>query len=154
MPQTSQVELSQAEIEEAEERAMPRAAVVFETIRREGEGELSRTISALTFLGHLGRALDGLLALHDERVRGVSADTPWRPLVASFGYTVGFLIAILGRQQLLPRTRSPDPGAAAPVRLLWSVVRLWAIVIAGNLGVRSVRDAFSCVRSMPAGSSR
>jgi hypothetical protein len=49
MAQTSQVELSQAEIEEAEERAMPRAAVVFETIRRAGEGELSRTISALTF---------------------------------------------------------------------------------------------------------
>ena len=49
MPETAtQVELSQEEIREAEERAMPRAAVVFETIRREGEGELNRTISALT----------------------------------------------------------------------------------------------------------
>jgi hypothetical protein len=50
MPQTAtQVELSEEEIKEAEERAMPRAAVVFETIRREGEGELNRTISVLAF---------------------------------------------------------------------------------------------------------
>jgi hypothetical protein len=41
------VELSDEVVKEAEERAMPRAAVVFETIRREGEGELNRTLPAL-----------------------------------------------------------------------------------------------------------
>src|ERR1019366_5808534 len=95
MAQTSQVELSQAEIEEAEERAMPRAAVVFETIRRAGEGELSRTISALTFSAISAGFSMGVLALHDERVRGVSA-----------GYA-----ATVHREHA-----HPDPGAAAPVR--------------------------------------
>ena len=27
-------------------------------------------------------------------------DAPWRPLVQSWGYTVGFLVVILARQQL------------------------------------------------------
>ena len=27
-------------------------------------------------------------------------DTSWRPLVANLGYTLGFLIVVLGRQQL------------------------------------------------------
>jgi formate/nitrite transporter FocA (FNT family) len=63
-------------------------------------------------------------------------DTPWRPLVASFGYTVGFLIAILGRQQLFTE------NTLSPILVLlhrfdgptfWSLVRLWAIVIARSL---------------------
>jgi hypothetical protein len=37
MAQTArQIELTEEEIKETEERALPRAAVVFETIRREG----------------------------------------------------------------------------------------------------------------------
>jgi formate/nitrite transporter FocA (FNT family) len=110
MPQTTtQVELSDEEIQEAEKRAMPRAAVVFETFRRGGEGELNRTISALTF-------------------SAVSAGL-------SMGFSL-FTIAILGRQQLFTE------NTLTPVLVLlhrfdgptlWSVVRLWAIVIAGNL---------------------
>jgi formate/nitrite transporter FocA (FNT family) len=30
-------------------------------------------------------------------------DQPWRPLVAKFGYSAGFLIVILGRQQLFTK---------------------------------------------------
>src|SRR5450755_4379964 len=136
MPQTSQVELSQAEIEEAEERAMPRAAVVFETIRREGEGELSRTISALAFSAISAGLSMGFSLFTMSVFEAYLPDTPWRPLVASFGYTVGFLIAILGRRQLFTE------NTLTPILVLlhrfdgptlWSVVRLWAIVIAGNL---------------------
>ncbi|MEJ7664843.1 MAG: hypothetical protein WKG07_37690 [Hymenobacter sp.] len=34
-------------------------------------------------------------------------DETWRPLVAKLGYSLGFLIVILGRQQLLLKIRSP-----------------------------------------------
>jgi formate/nitrite transporter FocA (FNT family) len=33
-------------------------------------------------------------------------DAPWRPLISRLGYCVGFLIVILGRQQLFTKTPS------------------------------------------------
>jgi formate-nitrite transporter family protein len=84
MPQTSQVELSQEEIEEAEERSMPRAAVVFETIRREGEGELSRTISALTFSAISAGLSMGFSLFTMSVFEAYLPDTPWRPLPTSW----------------------------------------------------------------------
>jgi formate/nitrite transporter FocA (FNT family) len=63
-------------------------------------------------------------------------DTPWRPLISKAGYCVGFLIVILGRQQLftentltviLPLLLRKD--AATFVRVL----RLWATVLSANL---------------------
>ena len=60
----------------------------------------------------------------------------WRVLVTSLGYTIGFLIVILGRQQLftestitavLPVLKDPTPDN------LWQMARLWAIVLAANL---------------------
>lgn len=131
-----QVELSEEEIREAEERAMPRAAIVFETIRREGEGELSRTTSALMFSAlsaglSMGSSLFGMSIF-----TAYLPDAPWRPLVASFGYTLGFLIAILGRQQLFTEnTLTPILVLLNEFKLetLGKVARLWAIVLVGNL---------------------
>jgi len=136
MTQTAQVELSQEEIKEAEERAMPRAAVVFETIRREGEGELGRTSSALTFSAISAGLSMGLSLFSMAVFTAYLPPTPWRPLIASFGYTIGFLVAILGRQQLFTE------NTLTPILVLLNdfklstfirVVRLWAIVIGGNL---------------------
>jgi formate/nitrite transporter FocA (FNT family) len=61
---------------------------------------------------------------------------PWSPLFDNFGYSLGFLIVVLGRQQLftentltviLPMLAHPD------LRTLWRIVRLWTIVLACNL---------------------
>jgi formate/nitrite transporter FocA (FNT family) len=63
-------------------------------------------------------------------------DTPWRPLVASLGYTVGFLLAVLGRQQLFTEnTLTPILVLlnSFDMRTFGRVVRLWIIVIVGNL---------------------
>src|SRR5262245_63526171 len=63
-------------------------------------------------------------------------DQPWRPLVSKLGYSVGFLIVILGRQQLftentltpiLPLLREKT------LRSLLSVLRLWCTVLGANL---------------------
>lgn len=63
-------------------------------------------------------------------------DTPWRHLVTSLGYPVGFLAVILGRQQLFTEnTLTPvlpllaAPGLAIAAKLL----RLWTVVLASNL---------------------
>ncbi len=136
MTQTAQVELSEDEVKEAEERAMPRAAVVFETIRREGEGELNRTLTALTFSAISAGLSMGFSLFTMSVFTAYLPDSPWRPLVASFGYTIGFLIAILGRQQLFTEnTLTPILVLLHrfDARTFLSVARLWAIVIAGNM---------------------
>jgi formate/nitrite transporter FocA (FNT family) len=63
-------------------------------------------------------------------------DQPWRPLISRLGYCMGFLIVILGRQQLftentltvvLPLLVRKD--AATLLRML----RLWIVVLCSNL---------------------
>jgi formate/nitrite transporter FocA (FNT family) len=63
-------------------------------------------------------------------------DTTWAPLISNFGYTLGFLIVILGRMQLFTEnTITPvlslflDPS----LRNLGRLGRLWGIVLAANL---------------------
>ncbi len=115
---------------------MPRAAVVFETIRREGEGELARTFSALGFSALSAGLSMGFSLFTMSVLTAYLPDKPWRVLVAGIGYSVGFLVAILGRQQLFTE------NTLTPILVLlnrfdaptfWRVVRLWVIVIAGNV---------------------
>jgi formate/nitrite transporter FocA (FNT family) len=70
-------------------------------------------------------------------LRSLLPGAPWRPLIENLGYTVGFLIVILGRQQLftentltviLPLLDAPDKRM-----VLLKVARLWAIVLLANL---------------------
>lgn len=62
---------------------------------------------------------------------------PWRGLIINFGYTFGFLIVVLGRQQLftentltaiLPVLDDPDTW-----KKLGQMLRLWSIVLFCNL---------------------
>jgi formate-nitrite transporter family protein len=71
----------------------------------------------------------GLLSAH-------LPDVPWNPLVSKFGYSIGFLIVVLGRQQLftentltpiIPLLQRRDAAT------LWQVLRLWTVVLATNL---------------------
>ena len=63
-------------------------------------------------------------------------DAPWQPLLTSFGYCVGFIMAVLSRQQLFTESTIT---AVLPVvaEFTWknigSMARLWAIVLAANL---------------------
>ncbi len=60
-------------------------------------------------------------------------DASWRPLVASLGYSVGFLIVVLARQQLFTETTIT---AVLPVMAdlhVRNVLRMWTIVWAANI---------------------
>jgi formate/nitrite transporter FocA (FNT family) len=129
-------DLRDREHEEVEARGAPRPLVVYEVIRREGEDELRRTVSALAWSGLAAGLSMGFSLVAMGLLRSRLPDAPWRPLVVNLGYSVGFLIVILGRQQLftentltpiLPLLNKPS-GAT-----LWRVARLWAIVLATNL---------------------
>ncbi len=132
----SAVELSESEKHMARERTALRAAVIHEAIRAEGEGELSRPPIALAWSGLAAGLSMGFSLVATGLLRGHLPDRPWRPLITGLGYSVGFLATILGRQQLytentltviLPLLTRRD------ARTFVQVLRLWSIVLAGNL---------------------
>ena len=126
----------QDEQKEVEARQRPRSAVIFETIRREGEDEYERASSSLFFSALAAGGSMTFSMITMGVIQAHLADTPWRELVASFGYTIGFLIVILGRQQLFTEnTLTPLlPLFYDPKRWRYQqLARLWGLILAGNL---------------------
>jgi formate/nitrite transporter FocA (FNT family) len=131
-------QLDQREQEAVEKRLAPRAAVLFEAIRLEGASELERPVAALAFSGLAAGLSMGfsLVAMALLRV-AAPAGAPWRSLFENLGYTVGFLIVILGRQQLFTENTVtailPLLDSKNRLHTLVKVARLWAVVLATNL---------------------
>src|SRR5579875_1192497 len=93
-------ELTEKQKEEAEERTSVSAVVVHETIRQDGEEELNRPISALAWSGLAAGMSMGFSLVAQALFLSYLPDKPWRNLIVRLGYPLGFLIVIVGRQQL------------------------------------------------------
>src|SRR3954464_12154997 len=122
--------------QETQERSSPTGAVVYAAIRKEGDDELQRATAALAWSGLAAGLSMGFSFAAEAMLRAALPDAPWRPLITKLGYSIGFLIVVLGRQQLftentltvvLPVLRRPDS------LMMRNVARLWAIVLAANL---------------------
>jgi formate/nitrite transporter FocA (FNT family) len=112
------------------------AKTTYEVIRREGLRELERSTGALAWSGLAAGLSMGFSFLVQGLIQSRLPDAPWRPLVATFGYTVGFVIVILGSQQLFTEnTLMPIVPLLAKrtMERLWNVLRLWAAVLVTNL---------------------
>jgi formate-nitrite transporter family protein len=125
-----------AEETEAEERSAPTGRVVYKAILGEGEEELARSSSALFWSGLAAGLSMGCSMFGEALLMAHLPDAPWRPLVAKFGYCLGFLFVVLGRQQLftentltpiLPLLQHRDRKTLA------NVARLWSVVLVANL---------------------
>src|ERR1051326_6196389 len=99
-PELVTPELTDREKEEAAQRTSVKANVLHEAIRLDGDTELDRSASALATSGFAAGLSMGFSLIAEGLLRRYLPDTPWRPLVAKFGYSFGFLIVILARQQL------------------------------------------------------
>lgn len=124
------------EKEEIQNLAAPGAIIVHEVVRREGEDELRRTNSMLFWSGLAAGLSMGFSFVAEALLTVHLPDAIWRPLLVSLGYSVGYLIVILGRQQLftentltviLPLLMRRDR------RTFLAVARLWSIVLAANI---------------------
>jgi formate/nitrite transporter FocA (FNT family) len=139
--QGTTVDLSPRERREAGRRSGLRAAVVFESVRREGELELQRTPAALAFSGFAAGLSMGMTLIAAGVIRAALPDTPWRVLLENVGYTVGFLVVILGRQQFFTENTVtviiPLLDAFTPQKL-WAVARLWLVVLLANIAGAAV----------------
>lgn len=128
--------LSEEESQEVEERLSLRAAVLYEIIRVEGEGELSRSFAALWWSGLAAGLSIGLSLVSEALLATHLPETSWKPLIENMGYGVGFIVVIMARQQLFTENTLT---AVLPVivrrRMKWLLImlRLWIIVLFANL---------------------
>lgn len=129
-------QLTQNQRQEAEDRTSVTALVVHEAIRRDGDEELRRPISALAWSGLAAGMSMGFSFVAEGVLNSYLPDADWRPLITNLGYPLGFLIAIIARQQLFTEntlTAIIPLLAKRNLTTLASVLRLWAVVLTANL---------------------
>ena len=135
--QASHIEgISPHEIEEIEDLSSPRAPIIYEIVRRMGEEELERPMVSLWWSGVAAGLSISFSLLSQGILELYLPDEPWQPLLSSFGYTVGFLIVVLGRQQLFTEntiTMVLPLMVEFSVSRLLRVAKIWAIVFLANL---------------------
>ncbi|MFL6720197.1 MAG: formate/nitrite transporter family protein [Sphingomonas sp.] len=126
--------LSDREIEEADDRSSTSAKVVHEAIRLEGTEELERPASSVAWSGLAAGLTMGCSMIAEGLLQARLPAAPWRDLVASFGYSLGFVFVTMGRQQLFTETTLTVmlPVLHGTHRIA-DVVRYWAIVFAANI---------------------
>lgn len=132
----SDEKLTGDKIETDEDHLPSRAMAIHEHIRQDGEKELERDAMALLWSAiaagmSMGASLlaKGIFHVHLDGVPGA-----W--MLENLGYTFGFVIVIMARQQLftentvtavLPVMHRPTAGN------LGLLLRLWGVVLLGNL---------------------
>ena len=135
-PAVAAPELTERQQQEAEDRTSVSAVVVHEAIRHDGEEELNRPASALAWSGLAAGMSMGFSFVGQALLRSYLPDQPWRPLVVRLGYPLGFLIVIIGRQQLFTEntlTAIIPLLARRNFKTFAQVARLWAVVLTANL---------------------
>ena len=128
--------LAPEEQELAARHSTPRPLVIHEIIREEGEAELKRTNVALALSGLAAGLSMGFSFLTEALLQAATPKTMSQHAIASFGYTIGFILVVLARQQLFTESTLT---AVLPVvtrkdfKTLLAAARLWAIVLLTNL---------------------
>jgi formate/nitrite transporter FocA (FNT family) len=128
--------LSRKEKQQVREGVRHRPAVVYEIIRVQGEIELRRPVSALWWSGVAAGISIGFSFLTEAALGAFLPASGWTPIISKLGYAVGFLIVILGHQQLFTEnvlTAVLPVMARKQVHWLLKMLRLWGIVLASNI---------------------
>jgi formate-nitrite transporter family protein len=144
-----QEERRKAEEQEAEERSAPTPTVVYDAILSEGEDELRRPPGPLAWSGVAAGLSMGFSMITEGLLRRYLPGAEWASLVSKLGYSMGFLVVVLGRQQLftentltvvLPVLSRRSEGNIG--RLL----RLWGVVLLANL-LGALAVAWACSKT-------
>lgn len=118
------------------ERKRLAASTIYQIIRADGESELKRPAVSLWWSGiaagiaiTMSVVCKGLLYQH-------APDGPWHHAVASLGYTIGFVIVVIGRLQLFTEntiTAVLPVLARTTPHAMRATARLWALVFVANM---------------------
>ena len=128
--------LGPEEQEQASRHSAPRPLVIHEIIREEGEAELKRTNMALALSALAAGLSMGFSFLTEALLQAALPKNYSQHTIGSFGYTIGFILVVLARQQLFTESTLT---AVLPVltrrdlKTLTAGGRLWLIVLVMNL---------------------
>ena len=115
----------------------PAARIIHELIREDGEAELERSIEALLWSAFGAGLSMGFSFFTMSIIKSGLPEAPWAKLVTATGYTLGFIIVVLGRQQLftestltavLPLLTRKDAKTALQTARLWGIVLVFNIL--------------------------
>ena len=130
------VHLGDSERKQAMRAAPVGPLVIHEVVREQGLAELGRSFGGLAWSGLSAGLSIAFSFLVEAAIQAGLPDAPWRRLVASFGYSFGFLIVVLGKQQLFTETTltAVIPALAERTRVMaLRTLRVWGIVLIANL---------------------
>ncbi|MFL6536253.1 MAG: formate/nitrite transporter family protein [Pseudomonas sp.] len=129
-------DLSAEEQHEVDRNQPPRAAVLHEIIRTQGNQELERSVAALWWSALAAGLTMGLSLMAMGLLNSRLPDHDGFKVIASFGYCAGFLAVILARQQLFTENTLTAvlPIMSKPTLSNFGrLFRLWSVVLVGNL---------------------
>lgn len=130
---------------DVEEKARLAPRTVYEIVRQEGQEQMERPPVSLWWSGLTAGLSISFSLLTQAMLKLHLPDTPWTPLIGSFGYCVGFLMVVLARQELFTETTITVilPILAQPSRRnIFLGFRMWAIVLAANIVGTLISAAF------------
>jgi formate-nitrite transporter family protein len=128
--------ITEKEADDVEERSSPRTPVIYEIVRRLGDEEMDRPITSLWWSGIAAGLSISFSLLAQGILQAHLPAAPWRLLVVSLGYSIGFVMVVLSRQQLFTES---TVTAVLPVMAdftrtnLWRLARLWSVVLLANM---------------------
>ena len=129
-------EFTSSELDSVDDMSGPSAPVIYEVIVQEGDEELARPNRSLFWSGIAAGLLISLSVFSEAALRAALGELPWRMLIENMGYSVGFVVVILGRMQLFTENTitTVAPLLIAPsVQKLLKTIKLWSVVFLANM---------------------
>jgi formate/nitrite transporter FocA (FNT family) len=128
--------ITEKEADDIEEMSSPRTPVIYEIVRRLGDEEMDRPVTSLWWSGIAAGLSISFSLLAQGILQAHLPEAPWRLLVVSLGYSVGFVMVVMSRQQLFTESTVTAvlPVMAKLTRTnLWRLARLWGVVLLANM---------------------
>lgn len=135
-PEDDDAPVDDRERRRADQEEELNVGVTYEVIRRAGRDELRRPTSALAWSGLAAGLSMGFSMMTEALLHSYLPAAPWTPLVSKLGYSIGFLMVILGNQQLYTENTltAVIPLLAGRTGVaLRNTLRMWGVVLASNL---------------------
>lgn len=129
-------DMSEDDKRSVSDRSSGSAKVIHEVVRLQGDEELGRPVPSLLFSGFAAGVAISTSLLAEAFLHMRLPNAEWTELVVALGYTVGFVIVILGHLQLFTESTVTAvlPLATHPTaRNLGRLLRLWAVVFVANM---------------------
>jgi formate/nitrite transporter FocA (FNT family) len=128
--------ISKQDVRDIEDRGHLRAAIIYEIVRQQGQEDMSRPATSLWWSG-LAAGLSISFSLLAQAILTLHLpNSPWTLLVTGLGYSTGFLMVVLSRQQLFTESTIT---AVLPVFARFNrnnvllLARMWSIVLVANI---------------------